>query len=232
MQKNGLDDVDKKLRQFAKQVGDNEEKDLAKLSDERVQEADKIKTARNKSCRVALAFCCMLVIVVGIITPIMFLPTKDNTPPVGDEPSYSDTIVGDVLTTDVDNIEELDKIYKMDCMVPVVDAIYTQGYVLSLSENPDRKLGRRYDTFVGNEYIELFQLVVVDYDFEYKDYKDYENNKKIFTWKEYELRYEMYSGSYYPHIIYFTDGKYKYYLGVKTYKEIIPIEMMNIIFGE
>lgn len=219
------------LQKYAEETRGDKDEDLKKLH-EKQREQDAVRNTRTKKKfkpqYIFATALCMIVIVLCIALPITL---TDNTQEV--KPTYCNN--GDISYNNEGSIDILLNEYHIYADYPTYITDNDSMSICSISSYSDSKLHGALLGYVIEEDVLMFiDLAIVPKTHILQPYEDYFAMPNKSNWKEREIRFinelneetQMYCMQ-----IYFSEGKYDYFVKVESDCEIDAIDILNLLYS-
>ena len=214
------------LQEYAKST--QLDKDIAfKKLNEKPQPEKRTKKRFKPQYVLSIVAVCVIAVVLCTVLPL----TLTNDSPQNNGPTFCDMVNIDYRK--VENISYLKNEYHIDAFYP--DREFDGTSFFSIYSLTDSTLaGAKIEYVIFEDSLIFTDLVIIPKTHILEDYQNYfafENEQK---WGEYDLKYNKADSEdtlYINMQIYFTDGKYDYFVDVNSDEELEPTELLNIIYG-
>ncbi len=175
-----------------------------------------------------LAWAAVAVVLVVAVSLAIVLPITltDKAPDEGmrflDEKDFN--------RQDID-FSEIQSTYVGTYLLPTVESFEQTGQLFVSIKNANKVFGVEVSSFVYDENFIDVKYAITDY--RYKSYRHFEEAPLSEVWNTYNIKFNRKDVSgFCENQIYFTDGKYHYYLMVNTFEEMPINQVLDLLFDK
>lgn len=217
------------LQKYAGNIKGEKESAFKKLN-KQANEDVKLPRKRFKPQYVFAVAMCIIVIVLCIALPITLIDNSSNVI----EPTYCES--NDITYSLENNLSEIINKYHIDAYYPTYLADTEDMMIASILSNKDESLHGVQISYIIEENDEMIfiDFAIVPTTHILQTYEDYFSLQNQLKWKDYDIKYfKEYNEEtlMYDMQIYFTDGKYDYFINVESDEEMNTSELLNFLYN-
>ena len=213
------------LQEYAKST--QLDKDIAfKKLNEKPQPEKRTKKRFKPQYVLSIVAVCVIAVVLCTVLPLTL--TNDSPQNIG--PTYC--VNEDIDFREEENISDLINKYNINAIYP--DAEYEGTTYSSLISKTDSNFaGAKIVYIIDEEALIFIDFVIIPKNYILEDYEHYFDLEDEQKWRGYDLKYSKEDCDdmlFYGMQIYFTDGKYDYFLDVNSDGNLGATELLNMIY--
>ncbi|MBD5092164.1 MAG: hypothetical protein HDT36_02120 [Clostridiales bacterium] len=219
-------ELDEILQEYARSTQMDKEIAFKKLNEK--PQPEKRPKKRFKP-QYVLSIVAVFVIAVVLCTVLPLTLTNDSAS-TNEAPIYCGS--GDIVYKLEEDFSELKNKCGIDAYYPNKEFGDVTYYSIS-SKTDNSFAGARIEYSVFDEYVVFIELVIIPKNYILEDYEHYFDLEDEQKWREYDLKYSKEDCNdmlFYGMQIYFTDGKYDYFLDVNSDGNLGAAELLNMIY--